>query len=442
MRREEITVVPLASPSFSLELCWRHPALPAIFVAAFFLLSLAASISPCNASDVEGVDGSSRGPLQTLLQDDTFQSVFEQLGSALPDPSRNTSHLGSSKMQASPPQLSSQDDKLEALFQNSAFQAAIDRFMPVLPPAGYAVDQRGLSCISVPPKPNGAILAENPDGWSKCLVADKIKDKIPSSPGFPAPLAHPPKVHRIGSAPGKGLGIFATHDLDVGDLIYAERPLLVLPSCTKNIRIGYPQDWTGEQVEWTTMFVWNQQCYRAFERLEPEAQDAFLSLRLECNSVFRPKGLCLLFLRHAAHQKRKEMAVAYGVLDDIRSVRQQDHRKYMFDCNCPACGPDFEISDQNHLDTMNSGDGLNVNYTTWLEDKTLAEDEVIKTSRRWIKVIESEGLGSLAIYRRHLGAIHRAYVALGDKENAIKYGVPSGKIIQGRWGAETFYHAA
>ncbi|KAF8876956.1 hypothetical protein BD779DRAFT_1650515, partial [Infundibulicybe gibba] len=161
-----------------------------------------------------------------------FQSAVEQLGSALPGP--EPEYLSSGELEdAGPPQPSSQDDKLEALFQNSTFRAAIDRFISV-PPTEYAVDQRGLSCISVPPKPDGATLAEYPDGWSECLVADKIKDKILSTPGFPAPLAHPPKVHRIGSAPGKSLGIFATHDLDMGDLIYAERPLLVLPSCTKN----------------------------------------------------------------------------------------------------------------------------------------------------------------------------------------------------------------
>ncbi|KAF8875757.1 hypothetical protein BD779DRAFT_204594 [Infundibulicybe gibba] len=240
--------------------------------------------------------------------------------------------------------------------------------MSVLPPAGYAVDQRGLSCISVPPKPDGATLAENPDGWSECLVADKIKDKILSTPGFPAPLAHPPKVHRIGSAPGKGLGIFATRDLDMGDLIYAERPLLVLPSCTKNIRIGYPQDWTGEQVERTTMFVWNQQCYRAFERLEPEAQDAFLSLAnihtedgsWTTHGICRTNGFGI-----------EELVDTFGTLE------------------APYAGVCKEFSRANH------------------SCGPLAEDEVIKTSRRWIKVIESEGLESLAIYRQHLDAIHR-----------------------------------
>ncbi|KAF8875762.1 hypothetical protein BD779DRAFT_1678079 [Infundibulicybe gibba] len=284
------------------------------------------------------------------------------------------------------------------------------------------MDQRGLSCISVPPKPDGATLAEYPGGWSECLVTDKIKGKILSTPGFPAPLARPPKVHRIGSAPGKGPGTFTTHDLDMGGLVHDERPLLILPSCTKRTRIGYPQDWTGEQ-----------QCYRAFEHLEPEAQDAFLSLaniHMEDGS-WTTHGIC-----RTNGFGIEELVDTIGTFEApyvrlrpecnsvFRGVRHQDHRKYMFDYNCPACGPDFKISDQNRLDIMAGGNDPDANYTAWLED------EVIKTSRRSIKVIESEGLESLTIHRRHLGAIHRAYVALGDKENAVKYGVLLGKSFK------------
>ncbi|KAF8876952.1 hypothetical protein BD779DRAFT_127291 [Infundibulicybe gibba] len=344
----------------------------------------------------------------------------------------------------------------------------------MLPPTGYAVDERGINYISVPPKPDDATLAEYPDGWSECLVSDKIKDEILSTPGFPAPLVHPPKAHRIGPVPGKGLGIFATRDLDMGDLVYVERPLLVIPSRAAHAKIGTPLDWTKEKSKRATMFVVNQQYYRAFERLEPEAQDAFLSLAnihtedgswtvhgicrtngfgieelvdtvdtLEAPYIavckefsranhscgpnvtryFNKKTFAFYFSATRPIKTGEEITVSYGVVDDVRSVRQQDCQKFGFDCDCPACGPNFEISDQNRLDIVASADDLDANYAAWIEDKTLAEDEVIKTSRWWIKVIESEGLESLEIYERHLQAIHCAYVALGDEENAIKYGV-------------------
>ncbi|KAF8876953.1 hypothetical protein BD779DRAFT_1804144 [Infundibulicybe gibba] len=326
---------------------------------------------------------------------------------------------------------------------------------PSNPPAGYAVDQRALSCITVPPKPDGAALAENPDGWSECLVTNEIKNKILSTQGFPAPLARPPRTHRVGPAPGKGLGIFATHDLDMGDLIHVERPLLVIPSHTGHVKINCPQGWTGEQIERAMGFAWDKQCYRAFERLEPEAQDAFLSLAnihtedgsgttrgicrtngLELNELadtvgtskapyigvckefsranhsccpnvtpyFDQKAFAYYFSATRPIKAGEEMTITYGVLDD-----------------------DFEVSDQNRLDIVASVDDLDSNYAAWLKDKTLPKDEVIKTSRWWIKVMESEGLESSTIYGRHLSAIYRAYVALGDKENAAKYGALLGK---------------
>ncbi|KAF8875772.1 hypothetical protein BD779DRAFT_205266 [Infundibulicybe gibba] len=332
-----------------------------------------------------------------------------------------------------------------------------------------------ISYISVPPKPDGATLAEYPDGWSECLVTDKIKSKILSTPGFPASLPRAPKAHCIGSAPGKGLGIFSTRDLDVGDLIYAERPLLVLPSAN-HLNTKYPQGWTLDQVKRAVMFESEKLYYRAFERLEPEDQEAYLSLanihpedsitRGICRTngfaidglddivdTFKAPytGVCKEFSRanHSCSpntaryfdwksfaccfsavrpiKSGEEITVGYGVIGNIRSVRQKDHQKYKFDCDCPACGPDFEVSDQNRRDIVASAGDLGANYMTWLEDKTLPKDEVIKTSRWWIKAMESEGLERLDTYGRHLDIIHRAYVALGDEENAIKHGVLLGK---------------
>ncbi|KAF8876958.1 hypothetical protein BD779DRAFT_1677568 [Infundibulicybe gibba] len=328
-------------------------------------------------------------------------------------------------------------DPPQALSQNGTFRATINRLISVLPPTEYAVDERALSRVTVPPKPNGATPARYPDGWSQCLVTNEIKNKIPSTPGFPAPLVHPPKAHRIDSAPGKGLGIFATRDLDMGDLICVERPLLVLPSCTTHVKIGYPRDWTKEQLGRAMTFVWGQQCYRVFERLEPETQNPFLSLAnihtedgswtvhgirrtnsfgieelvdIVGTSEAPYTGVCKEFSR-ANHgcgpnvtryfnlksfafyfsavrptvKAEEEMTVAYGVLGDIRSVRQQDHQKYKFDCDCPACGPDFEVSDQNGLDIMVSAGDLDANYAAWLKDKMLPKEKLIKTSLWWIK---------------------------------------------------------
>ncbi|KAF8876961.1 hypothetical protein BD779DRAFT_127784 [Infundibulicybe gibba] len=441
--------------------------------------------------------------IRALLQDSTCRGVIDQLRPVLLEylPSGEVENAGpprpnSQDLGSTFPAMLLQDSRLQAMLQDSTFRSVMGEFrsavsgrtrtrMPPIrrskkcsPPVGYVVDQRALSCITVPPKPDGATLAENPDGWSECLVTNKIKAKILSTPGFPTPLVRPPRAHRIDSSPGKGLGIFATRDLDMGDLIHVERPLLVIPSCTTHVKVKCPQGWSEEQVEWAKLFEWDKQCYRALERLEPEAQGAYLSLANvhtedgtgTTHGILRTNGfgidgladtvgtseapyigVCKEFSR-ANHSCRpnvtryfdqkafayhfsaarpiktgEEMTVAYSVLSGVRSVRQQGYQRYGFDCDCSACDPDSEASDQNRRDIAASVDGLDSNYAAWLRDKTLPKDELIKTSRWWMKVIESEGLECLPVYRRHLGAIYRAYVALGDKENAVKYGALMGK---------------
>ncbi|KAF8995773.1 hypothetical protein BDQ17DRAFT_1430162 [Cyathus striatus] len=69
------------------------------------------------------------------------------------------------------------------------------------------------------------------NGFAQCLVTGTLKEKILSDPGFPRapPCAVNPPVYRISPAGSRGMGMFATHDIEVGDLIIAERPLVVIP---------------------------------------------------------------------------------------------------------------------------------------------------------------------------------------------------------------------
>lgn len=57
-------------------------------------------------------------------------------------------------------------------------------------------------------------------GWFKRLVL--------STPGFPSPIVHPPRVtYEVRETGEHGLGVFATEDIEAGDLILAERPLVI-----------------------------------------------------------------------------------------------------------------------------------------------------------------------------------------------------------------------
>uniref|UniRef100_D8Q2M2 SET domain-containing protein n=1 Tax=Schizophyllum commune (strain H4-8 / FGSC 9210) TaxID=578458 RepID=D8Q2M2_SCHCM len=66
------------------------------------------------------------------------------------------------------------------------------------------------------------------DGTTEVMLDAATKRKLYAQPGFPKPLTQPSSpAHRISPAGEKGLGMFATRPLHAGDLILAERPLMV-----------------------------------------------------------------------------------------------------------------------------------------------------------------------------------------------------------------------
>lgn len=66
------------------------------------------------------------------------------------------------------------------------------------------------------------------DGEAECMCTGWFKRTVVSTPGFPSPIIHPKKVvYEVRKANGRGMGVFATENIEAGDLIVAERPLVV-----------------------------------------------------------------------------------------------------------------------------------------------------------------------------------------------------------------------
>ena len=124
-----------------------------------------------------------------------------------------------------------------------------------------------------------AKLADNPDGWTECILRGFTKRTILSTPGFPQPLVRPPSLfYRIGPS-GNGLGMFATSDLSMGDLIVTERPLMVTPrGLSLPTPINLPVAFTAEQRRQAAIFEWEKMLQQCFDRMEPENQAAFMEL--------------------------------------------------------------------------------------------------------------------------------------------------------------------
>ena len=72
----------------------------------------------------------------------------------------------------------------------------------------------------------------DPDGHSERLVRGLTKNIVLNEPGFPQPVPNPPgnvKSYIVKSTVTMGKGVFATRDIPIGEIIFAERPLVITP---------------------------------------------------------------------------------------------------------------------------------------------------------------------------------------------------------------------
>lgn len=83
--------------------------------------------------------------------------------------------------------------------------------------------ENGMVATILPPVSHSINLIDVRDGWTECLIAAEVNDKIRATPGFPSPVIRPSTIkYRIGKAGKKGLGMYATENLEFGDLIFSE----------------------------------------------------------------------------------------------------------------------------------------------------------------------------------------------------------------------------
>lgn len=115
---------------------------------------------------------------------------------------------------------------------------------------------------------------------TECYISGYLKRKIASTPGVGAALPVPPeKVYRISEASGKGLGMYATQDIRAGDLIVAERPLLIAPRSVSTARDGeIPEHLTMHQIHQVVIHDTEQVYSVLLERLDPDRKNAFMKL--------------------------------------------------------------------------------------------------------------------------------------------------------------------
>jgi hypothetical protein len=125
--------------------------------------------------------------------------------------------------------------------------------------------------VSVFPK-NGS--GTNPLGLNEraeCMFQSGTDmDTVFSIPNFPLPMPRPKEInYQILSTPTVGFGMFATRDLNIGDLILAERPLVFIPRLfTGKVRSHQNFD---ENIEpyFQRLTAENQAAYRELFKQQP-----------------------------------------------------------------------------------------------------------------------------------------------------------------------------
>lgn len=128
-----------------------------------------------------------------------------------------------------------------------------------------------------PPQLREAKLSDVPDGWSECILTYKAKATILQTPGYPQPIlrrARPVHCIREGTC---GLGVFATEDIQMGELIFSERALFIGPAAAR-FDVRLPENCTAEQRRQVILHESEKEKKIAIDRMPDEYRKRFMAL--------------------------------------------------------------------------------------------------------------------------------------------------------------------
>ncbi|KAJ7903799.1 hypothetical protein B0H14DRAFT_2427686 [Mycena olivaceomarginata] len=318
---------------------------------------------------------------------------------------------------------------------------------------------------------------EDDEPVTECFFFPGTKELVMKTPGFPQPLVHPttPAV-RLGAVPGKGMGLFSTRALKMGDLILSERPLLV---AARGVYSTAPHHYTPEMVFQHSLNELEKYCSVSVQRMRPENRAAFMALansHKEDGSgpivgITRTNGLGISGLRpgvddgtnmyvailkdisrlnhscsantsphfdlasfsHRLYAVRdiaagEELTFQYAEVVCSAAARNEALKPYDFVCTCPAC-MDAPASDARRA----AIDAFTPNVFLWAMNRKLPDDWLIKQCLEQLARIAIEGLEHDHRFFDATKAIMEAYICLGDARNASEW---AAKLHRQKWAEE------
>lgn len=210
---------------------------------------------------------------------------------------------------------------------------------------GDAAAEDRLILTSVPPRAPSS--PDNPEGHTVCiLLSEDTKKKVLRYQGFPLTYHMSPQSlgnpetpnFAVRKATGMGLGVFATRDIDAGDFIFGERPLLVLPifqiSATN---FDFAPHHTEAQRDAMRMYGAEKTAEAAVARMTPSSRKAFMSLansHMEDGSgtiigIARTNQISIPLVEGTAGPNPSEQILRYAGVGNVLS--RMNHRCALID---------------------------------------------------------------------------------------------------------------
>ncbi|CAA7270095.1 unnamed protein product [Cyclocybe aegerita] len=321
----------------------------------------------------------------------------------------------------------------------------------------------------------------DPDGHSEWIARGPTYDKILKLPSFPSPIPKPRRhnMYVVKPSRGMGLGVFATCDIEAGELIFSERPLLVYPSAAAPLEASNPYSRLSSTKKTSGQkeaIEYEQLAEVALERMTEEGRAAYLSLAnahgrdsrplvgiIKTNGYLtnigdgpdpRPGGdyaharkygaVCEIGARinHSCSPNvtfwfnrssfsmqvsaikdikgGQEFFSSYCRLDQSAAKRKVALAPYGFECKCPVCVHAIPATDQLHEEFPARVQRFSELSKGWIRAPRLDAsvlDPLLQLEKDAIK----EGLIPEPPYRRLLGIIEVVYAKLGMREKAGHY---------------------
>ncbi|KAK1234084.1 hypothetical protein PQX77_002720 [Marasmius sp. AFHP31] len=381
-------------------------------------------------------------------------------------------------------------DDERIVFCAEEVQDGARRYLQKSPSDCLNYEHHELVYTTIPARKEGDTLADNPDGWTECVITGRIKNEIYKTSGFPRPLVHPPEVrYRMDDSPGKGVGMFSTKTLQMGDLIFSERPIVVFPACERAADVWF-DSLSEDEIGRFIVKEWNGVLRHMLRRLSPERAAAFWGLMNGHNSDvddmrgimmtngYRTNGMdddvpgapsgsphgayesvceklcrinhscqpnCERFWDKASfsYQIRatrkveagEELFIAYINVLEPYTKRRKSLDVYKFRCACEAChnpGP-FDARRR----AYNSAQISSKEVSNWAaRDLYLPDDHVIKKALKQVQMLEDDKLENSPYYESHLIIILNSYLTLGDLAKSKEWGEKLGRWRSFRNGPE------